>query len=75
MHYQSINNDGIVGINTNKLTGRRTNLDRVIQYKPIQMIMLQLIKCRIKSIGNLKQTSNLIILIEEVFWDKLKGKS
>lgn len=75
MYYQSINNDGIVGINTNKLTGRRTNLDRVIQYKPIQMIMLQLIKCRIKSIGNLKQTSNLIILIEEVFWDKLKGKS
>lgn len=75
MHYQSINNDGIVGINTNKLTGRRTNLDRVIQYKPIQMIMLQLIKCRIKSIGNLKQTSNLIILIEEVFWDKLKSKS
>lgn len=75
MHYQSINNDGIVGINTNKLTGRRTNLDGVIQYKPIQMIMLQLIKCRIKSIGNLKQTSNLIILIEEVFWDKLKSKS
>lgn len=75
MHYQSINNDGIVGINTNKLTGRRTNLDRVIQHKPIQMIMLQLIKCRIKSIGNLKQTSNLIILIEEVFWDKLKSKS